>query len=181
MRQNSGENFLEQQFWLYLYGVMVALMVHLVSSPTALLPASILHQLTAASATTQLFLALGLLFSSVGGLVVAAILKKLDNVVKVRNLQLLSVTLDDVKLFVFCSQEYSSATANMFTAVLCAGLFPDKFRITWFIVLAMTLLFTGIFFYERKSLKLKSSKESLSNCDSSQLLVEQKTESSSSK
>ena len=33
MRQNSGENFLEQQFWLYLYGVMVALMVHLVSSP----------------------------------------------------------------------------------------------------------------------------------------------------
>ena len=82
-------------------------------------------------------------------------------------------------MFVFCSQEYSSATANMFTAVLCAGLFPDKFRITWFIVLAMTLLFTGIFFYERKSLKLKSSKESLSKCDSSQLLVEQKTESSS--
>jgi len=155
--KNSGENFLEQQFWLYLYGVAVALMVHLVSSPTALLPAAILHQLTAASATTQLFLALGLLFSSVGGLVVAAILKKLDNVVK----------------------EYSSATANMFTAVLCAGLFPDKFRITWFIVLAMTLLFTGIFFYERKSLKLKSSKESLSKCDSSQLLVEQKTESSS--
>ena len=92
MRQNSGENFLEQQFWLYLYGVMVALMVHLVSSPTALLPASILHQLTAASATTQLFLALGLLFSSVGGLVVAAILKKLDNVVKVRNLQPLSLS-----------------------------------------------------------------------------------------
>ena len=88
-------------------------------------------------------------------------------------------TFADVKLFVFCSQEYSSATANMFTAVLCAGLFPDKFRITWFIVLAMTLLFTGIFFYERKSLKLKSSKESLSKCDSSQLLVEQKTESSS--
>ena len=91
VRQNSGENFLEQQFWLYLYGVAVALMVHLVSSPTALLPAAILHQLTAASATTQLFLALGLLFSSVGGLVVAAILKKLDNVVKVQNLQPLSV------------------------------------------------------------------------------------------
>lgn len=33
----------------------------------------------------QFFLILGLVFSSVGGLVVAAILKKLDNVVKVNN------------------------------------------------------------------------------------------------
>ena len=39
---------------------------------------------------------LGLMFSSIGGLVVAAILKRLENVVK----------------------EYISATANMFTAVL---------------------------------------------------------------
>ena len=156
--QNSGENFLDQQFWLYLYGLLVASLVHIVSSPD-FSPLLILHSLSSISPKVQLFLVLGLTFSSIGGLVVAAILKRLDNVVK----------------------EYSSATANMFTAVLCAGLFPDKFRITWFIVLAMTLLFTGIFFYERKSLKLKSSKESLSNCDSSQLLVEQKTESSSSK
>ena len=36
-----------------------------------------------ASSIVQLFLILGLLFSSIGGLVVASILKKLDNVVKV--------------------------------------------------------------------------------------------------
>ena len=36
-----------------------------------------------ASTIVKLFLILGLLFSSIGGLVVASILKKLDNVVKV--------------------------------------------------------------------------------------------------
>ena len=41
----------------------------------------------------------------------------------------------------------------MFTAVISAVLFPDKFRITLFIVLAIALLLTGIFCYEKKSLK----------------------------
>lgn len=152
--QNSGENFLEQQFWLYLYGMGVAGMVHIVSAPS-LLPGPVLDQLSDASHNVKLFLALGLLFSSVGGLVVAAILKKLDNVVK----------------------EYSSATANMFTAVISAILFPDKFKITWFIVLAMGLLFTGIFLYERKSFNSKSQKsKSLKNLQDSdaQPLVERK-------
>ena len=36
-----------------------------------------------ASTIVQVFLILGLFFSSIGGLVVASILKKLDNVVKV--------------------------------------------------------------------------------------------------
>ena len=83
---------------------------------------------------------LGLLFSSVGGLVVAAILKQLDNVVK----------------------EYSAATATMFTALISALLFPDKFQITVFILLAMGLLFTGIYLYEKKSLNSSSSKENIS-------------------
>ena len=154
--QNSGENFLEQQFWLYLYGMGVAGAVHIVSAPS-LFSGSVLAQLSAASGNVKLFLGLGLLFSSVGGLVVAAILKKLDNVVK----------------------EYSSATANMFTAVISAILFPDKFKITWFILLAMGLLFTGIFLYERKSFNFKSqnskslSKEK-SKDSASQPLVEQK-------
>merc|ERR1712025_639773 len=152
--KNSGENFLEQQFWLYLYGMGVAAMVHVVSAPSLLLD-PVMEQLSVASHNVKLFLVLGLLFSSVGGLVVAAILKKLDNVVK----------------------EYSSATANMFTAVISAILFPDKFKITWFIVLAMGLLFTGIFFYERKSFKSQNSKslknENLQDSDS-QPLVERK-------
>ena len=86
---------------------------------------------------------LGLLFSSVGGLVVADILKKLDNVVK----------------------DYSYSTANMFTAVISAILFPEKFQITVFILLAMGLLFTGIYLYEKKSFNSSPSKENNSNCD----------------
>ena len=46
-------------------------------------------------------------------------------------------------------KEYSSATANMFTAVLCSFLFPEKFTFTIYIVFAMVLLFTGIYMYER--------------------------------
>ena len=68
---------------------------------------------------------------------VAAILKRLDNVVK----------------------EYSSATANMFTAVLSALLFPDKFEMTIFILLAMVLLFTGIYLYEKKGFNSNSAEE----------------------
>ena len=139
---------------MYLYGMGVAGMVHVVSAPS-LLPGPVLDQLSGASHNVKLFLTLGLLFSSVGGLVVATILKKLDNVVK----------------------EYSSVTANMFTAVISAILFPDKFKITWYIVLAMTLLFTGIFFYERKSFNLKSqnskSLKKIQDSDS-QPLVEKK-------
>merc|ERR1712130_262444 len=108
----------------------------------------VLHQLSSSSSKVHIFLFLGLMFSSLGGLVVAAILKKLDNVVK----------------------EYSSATANMFTAVISAFLFPDKFKLSMFIVVAMFLLFTGIFFYERKSLKPKSNVESSDKCDNKPLI-----------
>ena len=117
---------------MYFYGMGVAGMVH-VASVASLFPSTITEQLSHVSNKVKLFLVLGLLFGSIGGLVVAAILKRLDNVVK----------------------EYSSATANMFTAIISAILLPDKFQMTWFIVLAMGLLFTGIFLYERKKLDFK--------------------------
>ena len=119
----------------------MASLVHVISSPD-LSPSIVLQNLSSTSYKVQVFLVLGLLFSSIGGLVVAAILKKLDNVVK----------------------EYSSATANMFTAVLSTLLFPDKFEITIFILLAMALLFTGIYLYEKKSFKSKDTDEE-SKCD----------------
>ena len=119
----------------------MASLVHVISSPD-LSPSIVLQNLSSTSYKVQVFLVLGLLFSSIGGLVVAAILKKLDNVVK----------------------EYGSATANMFTAVLSTLLFPDKFEITIFILLAMALLFTGIYLYEKKSFKSKDTDEE-SKCD----------------
>ena len=124
--------------------MLVASLVHIISSPD-LSPGLVLTNLQATDTKVLVFVVLGLLFSSVGGLVVAAILKKLDNVVK----------------------EYSSATANMFTAVLTALLFPDKFRITVFILLAMGLLFAGIYLYEKKSFNTKPS-DATSKCDKSE-------------
>ena len=106
----------------------VASLVHVVSAPDIEYNDVVVGNLSSTSYKVKVFLVLGLLFSSIGGLVVAAILKRLDNVVK----------------------EYSSATANIFTAVLSALLFPDKFEMTIFIVLAMLLLFIGIYLYEKK-------------------------------
>ena len=123
--------------------MLVAGLVHIVSS-SDLNPGLVLTNLQSTDTKVQVFVVLGLLFSSVGGLVVAAILKKLDNVVK----------------------EYSSATANIFTALISAVLFPDKFQITVFILLAMGLLFTGIYLYEKKSFNSSPSEENNSNnCD----------------
>ena len=124
--KTSGENFLEQQFWLYFYGMFVATGVHVVSAAN-INPFQAFTVLSDVPTRVQVLLVMALMFGSVGGLVVATILKRLDNVVK----------------------EYSSATANMFTAVLCSFLFPEKFSFTVYIVFAMVLLFTGIYMYER--------------------------------
>ena len=67
--------------------MMVASAVHIVSAPV-IISSDIISSLTSSSVNTQITLFLGLIFSSVGGLVVAAILKKLDNVVKVINSEL---------------------------------------------------------------------------------------------
>ena len=120
----------------------VASLVHVVSAPDIEYNDVVVGNLSSTSYKVKVFLVLGLLFSSIGGLVVAAILKRLDNVVK----------------------EYSSATANIFTAVLSALLFPDKFEMTIFILLTMALLFTGIYLYEKKSFKSKDTDEE-SKCD----------------
>ena len=61
---------------------MVATAVHLISIPN-MIPGDVIQQVSDSNINVQMFLISGLLFSSVGGLVVAAILKKLDNVVKV--------------------------------------------------------------------------------------------------
>ena len=86
-------------------------------------------------------LVMALVFSSVGGLVVASILKRLDNIVK----------------------EYSGATANMVTALLCSFLFPEKFTFTVFILVALVLLFLGIYLYENKNAKHEDLK-TVSDC-----------------
>ena len=64
--------------------------------------------------------------SSLGGLVVATILKRLDNIVK----------------------EYSGNFANVITAICSSFLFPDKFQLTRYILTSLVMLLTGIYLYE---------------------------------
>ena len=53
-------------------------------------------------------------------------------------------------------QEYSGSTANILTAFFCAGLFPDKFNLTIYIMLSMMCLLLGIFLYESKKAEPKA-------------------------
>ncbi len=121
-----GETFLDQQFWLYLYGLGVSSVVHFMGNPTygaknyiqdvrggkeISYTKRILHQITifaAMSNTIYLLFLLAVLIGSVGGLVTAAILKFLDNIVK----------------------EYAGNLANVVTAAICSQMFPDKFQVS---------------------------------------------------
>jgi len=127
---SSGEKFLDQQFWLYLYGLIVASLVHVISATNVTLFEAF-GNLPNVVPVVQFLLVVALTFSSIGGLVVAAILKLLDNIVK----------------------EYSAATANILTALVCSFLFPEKFQFNMFIVLSMMFLFAGIYLYEAKKPK----------------------------
>lgn len=126
--KTSGQNFMEQQCWLYSYGALVAFVMHVITS-TNVNPLDAFEKLFSGSeggGRVQVLFAVALLFASVGGIVVAAILKMLDNVVK----------------------EYSGAVANLGSAVLCALLFPERFTFTPSILVAMVLLSGGIYLYE---------------------------------
>jgi len=125
--KGESEKFVDQQFWLYFYGMMVTIMVHFVSAPSVG-PMEIIEGIYSSTLKVQVFLCCGLFFTSVGGLIVAAILKNLDCVVK----------------------EYSVASANLFTAAACSYFFPDKFILSFYIFLSLIILGVGIFLYEKK-------------------------------
>ena len=92
---NTGESFLDQQFWLYAYGAMVASTYHFISNPTYTVPV-LIEDLKNTDSTILMILVIAILFASLGGIVVASILKYLDNIVK----------------------EYTGSVANILTAVL---------------------------------------------------------------
>ena len=127
LSQTEGENFLVQQIWLYFYGMLVAFGVHIVTADHEQTWQD-LAQFEEVKMSVKMWLVLALFFGSLGGVIVATILKMLDNIVK----------------------EYSSATANLLTAVVCSLLFPEKFVFTIFIFISMFILFLGIYLYERK-------------------------------
>ena len=69
----------------------------------------------------------GMLSTSLLGMAVANVLRRLDNVVK----------------------EYSASVANIATAIVFSLLFPEVFQITLYLVLSLATLCIGITLYER--------------------------------
>jgi len=130
----KGETFLDQQFWMYFYETGMAILLHSLTNPSYSVM-SLLSDVLDMKTSLQLILVVAIMCGSIGGIVVASILKLLDNIVK----------------------EYAGSTANILTAVLCAVLFPDKFEFTVYIMLSMGCLFTGIYLYESQKVKPKSS------------------------
>ncbi len=132
----KGETFLDQQFWLYLYGMAVATVVHIFTGANYG-PASFFSDVSGMSSKVLTLLTLAIFVGSIGGLVVAAILKYLDNIVK----------------------EYSGSVANVLTAITCSYLFPDKFSFTIYVILSLCCLLCGIYLYETKKIKPAATSE----------------------
>jgi len=118
--------FLEKQFYLYFYGSLVALIGHL-GNDAGYLPHHFFADILETKGVVQLAVVGGMLSSSLGGMAVANVLRRLDNVVK----------------------EYSASVANIATAVLCSFLFPEAFQITKYVIISMFTLSAGISLYER--------------------------------
>eukprot|EP00095_Tigriopus_kingsejongensis_P002519 maker-scaffold185_size275389-snap-gene-1.34 protein:Tk02519 transcript:maker-scaffold185_size275389-snap-gene-1.34-mRNA-1 annotation:"ZK370.7" len=101
----SSASFLEKQFWLYFYGMVTAAFIHGATFSTYGMT-EFIHDMKVTKPYLLIMYVLALAFDSVGGIVVATVLKVLDNVVK----------------------EYSASAANLGTAISCAVFFPKKFQ-----------------------------------------------------
>jgi len=132
----KNESFLDQQFWLYTYGAIIASLVHFITNPSYV-PSNFIQDLQGLESNLLLILIVAVSVSSLGGIMVASILKYLDNIVK----------------------EYTGSVANIITAVVSSFLFPDKFKFTPYIVLSMGCLLSGIYLYETKKKAAHQSQE----------------------
>jgi len=147
-------SFLEKQFWLYFYGSVVALAGHL-GNDAGYLPHNFIEDIADAKCSVQMAVMGGILSTSLGGMAVANVLRRLDNVVK----------------------EYSASVANIATAVVCSFLFPEAFQITMYLVLSLATLCTGISLYERgRPREAKERKRSNSDDEEKSALVAKATE-----
>ena len=72
-----------------------------------------------------------ILLNCIGGVAVAAIVKRLDNIVKL----------------------YTQALSNMGTSIACTFLFPQSFTLNSVFVLCLLVIFLAIYFYEKKTLE----------------------------
>ncbi|KAK2146008.1 hypothetical protein LSH36_640g01096 [Paralvinella palmiformis] len=119
--------FDEKQLQIYMFGSLVTGMLFSVDyyrkHPTT---TTKLLQVTGSPSTIHGLILATITFSVVGGIVVAIIIKKLDNIVKL----------------------YAQAVSGAITAMSCAILFPEVFQFDVMYIVSFTLTIVAIYLYE---------------------------------
>lgn len=128
--KNDQRKFVEQQFQMYLFSSFISLGFYLAEAFMFETSPATFQSLRESTSAVHLLLIAAILFASLGGIAVASIVRKLDNIVKI----------------------YCAALANMFTAISCAFLFPNKFTLDLVFAVALIIMFVAIYLYEKKKL-----------------------------
>ncbi|XP_070544904.1 uncharacterized protein [Ptychodera flava] len=120
--KNDRRPFMEQQIQLYFYGVLMTSVWALYVTRGK--PLEIQGNL---NMTITWLLVLTILLGGAGGLLVAAIIKNIDNIAKI----------------------YSATFAIFLTAILCSMLFPANFKLNFMFVCALFFILISSWMYER--------------------------------
>jgi UDP-sugar transporter A1/2/3 len=141
--KNHPSPFVEQQVQLYFWSIIAsslfwlgsldtssARLIATDSGPVASFLTTLYHSVTVFGTfdrTTTTLVCATIAVTSIGGLVVAAIMKRLDNLAKI----------------------FTAALAIMVTGLCTEALFPDKFTFTWFFMLGNVLVLISTVVYSR--------------------------------
>ncbi|XP_077999457.1 uncharacterized protein LOC144452267 [Glandiceps talaboti] len=128
--KNDRRSFFEQQVQLYFFGaVMTGIWAMYVTKGNPIAVQGALN------ATILWLLILTILLGGAGGLLVAAIIKNIDNIAKI----------------------YSATFAIFLTAIVCSVLFPENFSLNLLFVAAVVTILVSSVLYERAKPKPKDS------------------------
>ncbi|XP_066267614.1 uncharacterized protein [Branchiostoma lanceolatum] len=124
--KNDKRPFMEQQVQMYAFGFLIA------SIWSAVATKGDVFKISGDSLRSEIVLLLvaSILLGGAGGLAVAAIIRSLDNIVKI----------------------YSASISILMTAVVCSFLFPEKFVLNTAFVFAVLLILVSSVLYDRQDL-----------------------------
>ncbi|ELT90198.1 hypothetical protein CAPTEDRAFT_205655 [Capitella teleta] len=127
--KNDNRSFHEMQMYIYGFGSIATWLLYALESLTRETPPwkgdpALIHSMLIGC----------IILSCLSGVVVALIVKKLDNIVKL----------------------YTQSVSNMLTSVACTVFFPDHFHINFTFFACLILIFIGISLYESPNLGLKT-------------------------
>ncbi|XP_019616101.1 PREDICTED: CMP-sialic acid transporter 1-like [Branchiostoma belcheri] len=125
--KNDKRPFMEQQVQMYAFGFLIASIWSAVATKGDVFKISGTESLRS---DIVFLLVAAILLGGAGGLAVAAIIRSLDNIVKI----------------------YSASISILMTAAVCSFLFPEKFILNTAFVIAVLLILVSSILYDRQDL-----------------------------